>query len=89
MDLSIAMMTKIFNGQMWKAAIFPVITLNEPDEMDQDEEPCSTSKPSCDAQTQWSDPEEDHTYSKRPTITCRMSSLLHQPQNYLVLLQQN
>ncbi|KAF1379019.1 hypothetical protein PFLUV_G00196730 [Perca fluviatilis] len=36
MDLSIAMMTKIFNGEMWKAAIFPVITL--PNHL------CSTSK---------------------------------------------
>ncbi|XDV30272.1 hypothetical protein PO909_033225 [Leuciscus waleckii] len=43
--------------------------------MDRDEEPCSTLKPSCDAQTQWSDPEmEDHTYSKGPTITCRAST---------------
>lgn len=43
--------------------------------MDRDEEPCSTSKPSCDAQTQWPDPEmEDHTYSKGPTITCRAST---------------
>ncbi|KAI2644571.1 Integrin alpha-11 [Labeo rohita] len=41
--------------------------------MDQDEESCSTSKPSCDAQTQRSDPVmEDHSYSRGPTIICRM-----------------
>ncbi|XP_049905572.1 uncharacterized protein LOC126393433 [Epinephelus moara] len=33
------------------------------------EEPCSTSEPTRDAQTQWSDPGmEDHTYSKVPPI---------------------
>ncbi|CAM4602315.1 unnamed protein product [Leuciscus chuanchicus] len=56
----------------------PVSQIDELDgseEMDRDEEPCSTLKPSCDAQTQWSDPEmEDHTYSKGPTITCRAST---------------
>ncbi|KAJ8375535.1 hypothetical protein SKAU_G00061150, partial [Synaphobranchus kaupii] len=50
-------------------------TSDELNEMDRNEEPCSTSKLSCDAQTQWSEPGmEDHTYSKGPTITCRMST---------------
>ncbi|XP_042350772.1 uncharacterized protein LOC121949214 [Plectropomus leopardus] len=43
---------------------------------DQDEEENSKSKPTRDAQTQWSDVRmEDHNYSKGPTITCRMSTL--------------
>ncbi|KAJ8278435.1 hypothetical protein GJAV_G00087590 [Gymnothorax javanicus] len=45
------------------------------DEMEMAEEPSSTSAHSCDAGTQWADPgKEDHTYSKGPIITCRMST---------------
>ncbi|XP_053183953.1 uncharacterized protein LOC128367339 [Scomber japonicus] len=50
-------------------------TSDELHEMDQSEELCSTQKLTCDAQTQWSDPGmEDHTYSKRPSITLGISA---------------
>ncbi|XP_055032015.1 uncharacterized protein [Misgurnus anguillicaudatus] len=56
----------------------PTRTSDERDgseEMNGDEESCTTLKPSCDVQTQWLDPEmEDHTYSKRQTIICRAST---------------
>ena len=47
---------------------------DEPEEIDPNDEPCSTPKPSSDAQTQRSDPGmEDQTCSEGLTITCGMS----------------